>query len=136
MDRRDFLIKSVTGVAVLGAAYCIGGCSSPTAPSAPSNVDLTISLTDSANSALLVTGGSIYKGGLIIINAGSGTYRAFSQTCTHEGSTVQYQSGLFYCPTHGSEFNATTGAVIRSPAGSPLKQYTVAATSTSLHITG
>ncbi len=136
MDRRDFLIKSVTGVAVLGAAYCIGGCSSPTAASAPSNVDFTIDLSDSANAALLNAGGSLSKNGLIIINAGSNTYRAFSQACTHEGTAVQYQSGLLYCPNHGSEFSATTGAVIRSPASSPLKQYTVATTGTKLHITG
>jgi cytochrome b6-f complex iron-sulfur subunit len=138
MDRRDFLMKSMTGAAVIAVSYCIGGCSSPTAPSPPSNVNLTLNLSDAGNAALLSTGGSIYTNGLIVINAGSGTYRAFSQVCTHQGTTVEYQSGsnLFYCPAHGSEFSSSNGSVLRGPAGSALKQYSVTLSGNSLHITG
>jgi cytochrome b6-f complex iron-sulfur subunit len=138
MDRRAFLKTSLTGVAVAAASYCIGGCSSPTAPAAPSNVNLTINLSDAANAALLSTGGSLHTNGLVVINAGAGTYRAFSQACTHEGTSVQYQAGgnLFYCPSHGSEFSSTNGAVLRGPASSSLKQYTVVLTNNTLQITG
>jgi thiosulfate dehydrogenase [quinone] large subunit len=49
-----------------------------------------------------------------------GQYKAFSAICSHAGCTVQFQSGGFICPCHGSQFDGTTGAVLNGPAPSGL----------------
>jgi thiosulfate dehydrogenase [quinone] large subunit len=56
----------------------------------------------------------------IVVRSSSGALAAFSAVCTHAGCQVAYQSGVLYCPCHGSEFDAHTGAVLRGPAGTPL----------------
>jgi nitrite reductase/ring-hydroxylating ferredoxin subunit len=62
-----------------------------------------------------------------IANVG-GTLHAFGNTCTHlqcslasgglEGTTVT-------CPCHGSQFDVTTGALLRGPAQEPVPSYPV-----------
>jgi nitrite reductase/ring-hydroxylating ferredoxin subunit len=57
-----------------------------------------------------------------------GALYAFGNTCTHrqcplakgelEGTTVT-------CPCHGSQFDATTGAVLRGPAEDPVESYPI-----------
>lgn len=56
----------------------------------------------------------------ILIRQNSGTLTALSAVCTHAGCQVGYQGGLLVCPCHGSEFSATTGAVLQGPAVTPL----------------
>jgi len=56
----------------------------------------------------------------ILVRTGAGSLAAFSAVCTHAGCQVAYQSGVLYCPCHGSEFDANTGAVLRGPAATPL----------------
>jgi len=58
----------------------------------------------------------------------SGTFYAFSDVCTHkrcplskgalDGTTVT-------CPCHGSQFDVTTGAVLRGPAEEPVPSYPI-----------
>ncbi|MEO7363558.1 MAG: Rieske 2Fe-2S domain-containing protein [Gemmatimonadaceae bacterium] len=61
---------------------------------------------------------------LTVINL-SGTYRAFTSICTHEGCTVSgYSGGRMICPCHGSEFNQN-GQVVNGPAASSLREYAV-----------
>src|SRR2546421_13049359 len=58
----------------------------------------------------------------------AGTFHAFDDTCTHlqcslaegdlDGTTVT-------CPCHGSEFDVTTGEVLRGPAREPVQSYPV-----------
>ena len=46
---------------------------------------------------------------------------AFSAVCTHQGCTVNAVAGnAIDCPCHGSNFDATTGAVRHGPASRPL----------------
>ena len=71
-----------------------------------------------------------------VANVG-GTFHAFDDTCTHrqcslaggtlEGTTVT-------CPCHGSQFDVTTGAVVRPPAAQPVKSYRVEVEGDSLKI--
>ena len=56
----------------------------------------------------------------IAVRHGDGSLAAFSAICTHAGCQVGYQANVLYCPCHGSEFDATTGAVLRGPAVVPL----------------
>jgi cytochrome b6-f complex iron-sulfur subunit len=56
--------------------------------------------------------------GLILLTAPTaGEIRAFNPTCPHAGAKVGPPHGnVITCPAHGSQFNATTGALVRGPA--------------------
>ena len=138
MDRKEFL--SQIGISAVGLIVfsCLGGCEKEgNVPAAPTNVNLNVDLTATANAALLQPGGYIYLDGIIIAKTMNGGYLAVSQACTHQGATVTYQSGTnkFYCSSHGSLFNAN-GAVANGPASTSLKQYTVTVNGNNLTITG
>ena len=140
MDRKEFLSQlglSAAGVVLFG---CLGGCEKKedSTPTPPSNVNLTIDLTNSTYVDLLTPGGT-YKtsNGIIIAQTKTGSYIAVSEYCTHAGTAVQYfvNTNEFICPAHGSVFSAT-GTVKSGQANSALKQYTVAKSGTTLTITG
>ena len=127
MDRKEFLFTLGKGTVAICAAGYLASCVSPTSPnvpSAPSNVDITLDLTQPANSALNNVGGYIYSNSLIIARISQTEFAAVSSICTHQGNTVYYDSPgkEFHCPAHGSNFS-TSGSVINGPAGSPLKKY-------------
>ncbi len=138
MDRKEFLSQLGLGAAGLVLLGCLAGCEKKDVPTPPSNVDVTIDLTNSTYAALLTTGGYIYtSNGIIVALTKAGTYIAVSEYCTHQGVAVNYNEGLneFTCPAHGSVFSAT-GSVVNGPAASPLKQYTVTQLGKMLTITG
>lgn len=56
----------------------------------------------------------------ILVRKSNGSLAAFSAVCTHAGCQVGFQSGVIFCPCHGSEFDPATGAVLRGPAVTPL----------------
>jgi thiosulfate dehydrogenase [quinone] large subunit len=64
----------------------------------------------------------------VVIQAKAGKFLAFDAVCPHAGCTVGYDqsAALLVCPCHGSQFNATTGAVEQGPASTGLKPITVA----------
>jgi nitrite reductase/ring-hydroxylating ferredoxin subunit len=72
-------------------------------------------------------GSALLVGDVAVFNA-AGSFCATQAKCTHrqgplnegtlDGSTVT-------CPWHGSQFDVCTGAVLRGPAGAPLKAYRV-----------
>jgi len=137
MDRREFL--SILGVGGVAAAcsYCLAGCTNPNAGSnimAPTNVDFTLDLTNSAYAALRNVGGYVYNAGIIVAHASTG-YVAVSYACTHQGTTVIFDASTstFFCPAHGSRF-ALSGGVINGPAGSPLGSYKTTLTGNSLRV--
>jgi Rieske Fe-S protein len=63
-------------------------------------------------------GGIVLPDQNIVVTRGSdNTVHAFSATCTHQGCPVsQVAHGTIDCPCHGSQFDATTGAVVTGPA--------------------
>ncbi len=137
MTRKDFLIQMGVGAGATFLLSCLGSCSNPTGiPAAPS-ADFTLDLTSSANSALLTKGGFVYNSGVVVAYTSKGTYVALSQTCTHQGATVQYDlnSDTFFCPAHGSDFS-DTGSLNNGPASVGLKSYTVTKNGNSLHVQG
>jgi cytochrome b6-f complex iron-sulfur subunit len=56
--------------------------------------------------------------GLVLLTApAAGEIKAFDPTCPHAGVKVDPpQHGVITCPAHGSQFDATTGALERGPA--------------------
>jgi Rieske Fe-S protein len=63
------------------------------------------------------------SGSFLVTRAAQSSFTALTATCTHEGCTVTgFSNQAFVCPCHGSQFNAT-GAVVKGPASSPLRQF-------------
>jgi Rieske Fe-S protein len=70
-----------------------------------------------------VDGGKIVTadGGVVITQPASGTFKAFTAICTHQGCTVgSVSNNQITCPCHGSVFSAKDGSVISGPASAPL----------------
>ena len=64
----------------------------------------------------------------IVIRPSSGTFVAFDAVCPHAGCTVGYDPSakVIICPCHGSQFNASTGAVEVGPASTGLRKLGIA----------
>lgn len=136
MDRKEFLVTLGKGAAIAGIAYCVGcAANGNDVPTAPSNVDMTLDLTQSSNSALTFIGGSIVNNGIIIGRTGTSTFVAVSSACTHQGTTVQFQlnNNRFYCNNHGSTF-ALDGTVTQGPAGRSLTKYNTSLNGNNLRV--
>ncbi|MFJ8196193.1 Rieske (2Fe-2S) protein [Streptomyces sp. NPDC096152] len=110
-------------VAGLGLAACspVGGTSAPAPPTAP--VDL------GAESELPEGGAKLHRDHNVVVSReAKGTLRAFSTICTHAQCPInKLQGTTLVCPCHGSEFDATTGKVVRAPATEPLHELPVRA---------
>lgn len=140
MERNEFLrLLGTAGIAVC-AGCSLESCSSSSDPSpstGPTGIDFTLDLTASANAALLIDGGFVYKSGVIVVclSASLQVYTAVSQACTHQGTTIGFDvaNGNFLCPNHGSRFS-TAGAVVNGPATASLKKYNTSLTGTNLRV--
>jgi cytochrome b6-f complex iron-sulfur subunit len=65
------------------------------------------------------------------------SFTAVQRACTHQGTNINYDAaqGKFICPNHLSEFS-NAGVVLKSPATTNLKVYTIAIEGTTLTVTG
>ena len=62
-----------------------------------------------------------------VSNAGGQLY-AFDDTCTHEGCSLadgDLDGTTVTCSCHGSQFDVTSGAVLRGPAEQPVRSRAV-----------
>ncbi len=120
MNRKEFL--SIVGIGATGVfvTSCLSACKKEN----NTNIDFTLDLNSSANSALAANGGYVISQGVIVAKTSAGEYIAVSAACTHQGTNVQFQSSnnRFHCPSHGANFN-TNGTVQNGPANSPLTKY-------------
>jgi nitrite reductase/ring-hydroxylating ferredoxin subunit len=60
-----------------------------------------------------------------IANVG-GAFHAFGDTCTHRQCSLaegELEGTVVTCPCHGSQFDVTSGAVLRGPAQEPVRSY-------------
>lgn len=140
VSRRGLLALLSTGIAIAATGRSVAASAVPAAPSAaahtpPAAVTQSTSLPAQQTNlgparAVQAGGGRLYQAGgapVVVTHPSSGTYRAFNGICPHAGCTC---SGMpvpndparttILCPCHGSEFNATTGAVVRGPAAKGL----------------
>lgn len=62
-----------------------------------------------------------------IANIG-GAFHAFGDTCTHLQCSLaegELEGSVVTCPCHGSQFDVTSGAVLRGPAQQPVRSFAV-----------
>jgi nitrite reductase/ring-hydroxylating ferredoxin subunit len=58
----------------------------------------------------------------------SGRLYAFDDTCTHAGCSLadgQLDGTTVTCPCHGSQFDVSSGAILRGPAQTPVRSRAV-----------
>lgn len=135
MNRKEFLSVLGLGATAAVCTYCLNGCKvADMGPTAPTNVDFTVDLSNPSYAGLAAVGGSLVNGGVMVAHTPTG-FVAVSAACTHQGTTVIYDrnSNDFYCPAHGSMF-ALNGNVTRGPAGSPLATYKTLLNGNSLRV--
>ncbi|MFF9061422.1 Rieske (2Fe-2S) protein [Streptomyces sp. NPDC101213] len=105
----------------LGLAACspAGGTTAPATPTAP--VEL------GADGEVAKGGAKLYRDHNVVVSrSAGGELKAYSSICTHAGCPVNKLEGTtLICPCHGSEFDATTGEVLRAPATVPLNELPV-----------
>jgi cytochrome b6-f complex iron-sulfur subunit len=125
MSRRDFARLAALACAAAACSSDEGG-----AVTAPTGNGITIngntmtiplaqnSALDRANGMIIVT-----QARVAVIRLSATDYRTLSSVCTHEGCTVNaFNGSQVICPCHGSQFS-TSGAVVRGPAGAPLRSF-------------
>jgi Rieske Fe-S protein len=70
---------------------------------------------------------------IVITEPQSGTFKAFTAVCTHQGCIVNSVSGgTINCPCHGSKFSIINGSVVNGPAPSPLAPVGIEVQGTSI----
>ena len=106
--------------------------SSGTATSAGGSASAAAALA--ATSQVPDGGGKIIDGvNIVITQPQSGSYKAFTAICTHEGCIVNSVSnGTINCPCHGSKFSITDGSVVHGPATRPLAPIAINVEGTSI----
>ena len=146
IKRSEFMRSLGLSSAALMAFYCMGtltSCSKGSddpdpGPGNTDKVDFTIDLNSSAYADLKdATKKFVYKDDVLIAQVKSGGYIALSKICTHEQNLVTYRptTDNFYCPNHGSEYDATgkvTVPITQNQAN--LKSYKTTLTGTSLRV--
>ncbi|MFC9164036.1 Rieske (2Fe-2S) protein [Streptomyces fungicidicus] len=111
---------ALTPVAGLGLTACGGTTDDSAAP-------LTEPVELGPESEVAEDGAKLYRDHNVVVSrSGDGTLKAYNTVCTHAGCPINKLDGTkLVCPCHGSEFDATTGKVLREPAVAPLKPLTV-----------
>ena len=110
---------ALTPVAGLGLTACADGESKPAVPTGP--VEL------GAEKEVARGGAKLYRDHNVVVSRGEdGTLAAYSTICTHARCAISKLEGTrLICPCHGSEFDATSGKVLREPAVAPLTRLAV-----------
>ena len=116
-----------------GTAASAGGSASATGESAATGSALPAGAL-AATSQVPDGGGKIIDGkNIVITQPRSGSFRAFTAICTHEGCIVSSVSnGTINCPCHGSKFSIKDGSVVHGPAPSPLAAIAIKVEGTSI----
>ena len=140
MNRKEFFKVSALALAglAIGPSFlesCAKAGASPQGPAA----NFTVDLSASANAGLNNIGGYIYSNGVIVTRVSSADlgFVALSQTCTHAGCTIAYNSGSqnFVCPCHGGTYDQN-GNVTGGPPPSQLTKYSITRANNILTVKG
>ena len=133
MERRSFIIASCTLCGLALVPGLLNSCSKSSTTT--KNVNFTLDLSSSTNSALQTVGGSVVSNDVIVIRTGTSSFVALSALCTHQGCTVGYNSSSkeLVCPCHGGTFD-TNGNVLGGPPPKALQKFTVTQSGNTLTI--
>jgi len=123
------------GLGVVTVAALVPGCGQsgsdlPSAKTTTCGSNLCLDLTDPANQALTAPGGALLvdtnSDTIMVIRQSMADVVAVSAICTHAGCSMNFNASqqLLDCPCHGSQFSES-GQVVRGPARTPLKIYSV-----------
>ncbi|MGZ4432795.1 MAG: Rieske (2Fe-2S) protein [Trebonia sp.] len=117
-----------------GSTAASGGTATSAGGSAPATGSAAAAGALAATSQVPDGGGKIIDGKHIVITQPeSGSFRAFSAICTHQGCIVSSVSnGTINCPCHGSKFSIKDGSVVNGPAPSPLASIAIKVEGTSI----
>jgi Rieske Fe-S protein len=141
----------MAGTGIVAVSAALAACSSnqsaapaSPAPSTPAGPADTSSAGPpagerlAATSAIPVGGGMVFADKKVVVTQpASGTFKAFSSTCTHQGCTVnKVAGGTINCPCHGSKFAIADGSVVHGPAQRPLEARQVTASGGELLLEG
>ena len=128
ISRKEFIEQVGVGAAVLFVAACAGSCKK----TSTATVNFTV---DVSTGALATNGGSLVQSGVIVARNTSGTFIEVSDTCTHAGGQLGYNSSsnIFQCPVHGATFSAS-GAVTNGPATTNLQKFNTSLSGNSLRV--
>lgn len=127
VDRRSVL--QVGGLVVAGGVVAACSSSSTSDQSSSSQPGAAATASGAAGSVTLTPVADVPVGGgvilpdaaVVVTQPESGTVKAFSAICTHQGCLVgSVENNEIICPCHGSKFSGTDGAVINGPATAPL----------------
>ena len=134
----------LAGAGVTCAAI-LAGCTTHDASDGGSTPSAVAAPTSAAGSATpagaLATTSQIPDGGgkiidgvnIVITQPQSGSFRAFTAICTHQGCIVSSVSnGTINCPCHGSKYSIKDGSVVQGPAPRPLAAIAIKVEGTSI----
>jgi len=66
------------------------------------------------------------SGKILLVRTSGDEVKAFNAACKHQGTIVNPpQNGTITCPSHGSQYDAATGALKKGPATSGLDQVAI-----------
>ena len=105
LGRRQFLSASLMAAAAAALAAC--SATGMTDATSPSNVGLSVKVSDYATLANVGGVALINASGspIAVVRTGTSTFVALSRVCPHQGSTVNAVTGGFLCPNHGARFD-------------------------------
>ena len=131
-SRRSFMTTIVGFAALVGFGVALGSVKIPQDTSqsqsnslvAGGNVPISNTNSMQVDSPVYFQYPSGYPN--VLFKRGDGTLAAYSLLCTHVCCEVTYEgsSNGFYCPCHGSKFDAS-GNVLIGPASTPLPSVTL-----------
>lgn len=106
-----------TGGSGAGTTGATGGAAGSTTTAAPAAGGTPVAQVP-VGGGLVVDGPN---GPVVLTQPQAGVIKAFDAACPHQGTTVDPpEGGTITCPNHGSEFDATSGALKKGPAESGL----------------
>lgn len=121
IGRRTFLVQTGILAAMAALAAC-GAASDSTAPSLPSNSQISVgnypTLANVGGVALV----SLGSAPVAVVRISATSFIALSRVCPHQGGIVAESNNRFVCPNHGATFDLNGNWIGGQPT-SNLHQY-------------
>jgi Rieske Fe-S protein len=111
------------GVALAGVATpLVAACGSGSSGGSDDNPEASAGTVLTSTSQVPKGGGVVLDSdGVVVTQPAAGTFKGFSNICTHQGCPVDNVSdGTINCTCHGSKYSIDDGSVVAGPAPRPL----------------